>query len=168
MALVVRTARVSYGGSDRLDITWRSSTGPGRAFAPSWAILEEALVARKRAAKLREEVVLRDRLGADPAGDGHAQAQADRIEREAFERYREKYRLEMRASYRRHHGSWLWLLARPAVVLVCYCTDVAHCHRTLLASYLGRFGAEIHGELPASMQARQTPTPKKKKERRPA
>ena len=57
MTLRVHTARVSYGGADRLDITRKSAPPEGIAFVPSWAICE--LV--QRAAWARE-------LGLDPRG----------------------------------------------------------------------------------------------------
>ena len=46
MTLVVHTARVTYGGGDRLDITRKSDCAVGKVFAPSWAILRAALVLR--------------------------------------------------------------------------------------------------------------------------
>lgn len=44
MTLVVHTARVSYGGPDRLDITAKSGV---KAFAPSWKILGPFLAKRR-------------------------------------------------------------------------------------------------------------------------
>ena len=43
MSLIVHTARVSYGGADRLDVTRKSAGPEGIVFAPSWAILRPAL-----------------------------------------------------------------------------------------------------------------------------
>jgi len=42
MTLEVHTARVSYGGPDRLDVTRKSGTQEGLCFAPSWALLRQA------------------------------------------------------------------------------------------------------------------------------
>ena len=46
MTLRVRTARVSYGGPDRLDVT-RKSGEAGLFLAPSWAILRPVLDKRR-------------------------------------------------------------------------------------------------------------------------
>lgn len=74
--------------------------------------------------------------------------EADQIERLAWERYVPAYTEEMRESYRRTRFAWSALLARDRAVLVCYCTDAAHCHRALLAGILGKLGADVRGELP--------------------
>lgn len=69
---------------------------------------------------------------------------------------------EMRTSAKDAAIAWGWLLARrpvsplahppPApsrVVLACLCQgDPAHCHRTVVASLLGKMGAIVRGELP--------------------
>lgn len=132
MPLLVRTSRVSYSGLDRLDITHKSARGIGRAFAPSWRILEPALRARRNADGLRG-------AGKDAA--------AERLEGAAWERYSEAYRAEMRQSYEAQRPAWTTLLARPSATLVCYCTDPKRCHRTLLAGYLERLGAKVVGEV---------------------
>ena len=44
-------------------------------------------------------------------------------------------------------AAWDALLARPAVVLVCYCTDPARCHRRVLAELLAKLGAVDLGEV---------------------
>ena len=46
VTLRVRTARVSYGGPDRLDVTRKTGTG-GLFLAPSWAILRPVLDRRR-------------------------------------------------------------------------------------------------------------------------
>lgn len=59
--LVVHTARISYGGPDRLDVTRRAvdqarkrgePPPPGAAWAPSWGILEPVIEARRRTPEL--------------------------------------------------------------------------------------------------------------------
>lgn len=47
MTLRIHTARITYRGADRLDITRKSAPPEGMPFAPSWAILGPALKARK-------------------------------------------------------------------------------------------------------------------------
>lgn len=132
MPLLVRTARITYDGPDRLDITWKSSTGMGRAFAPSWGILEPALRARRQAER--------------QAAKGERK-QAEQLIEESWQRYVVSYRAQMHESYRCRREDWERLLRQHTVVLVCYCTDTVHCHRTLLAGYLGKLGATVAGEL---------------------
>lgn len=122
MTLTVYTARISYGGADRLDVTARSGiTGLGAEFAPSWALLRPYL-----------KLV---RSGAMRAGD--------------WLEYSAAYRLEMLESYARHRPVWDALLAREMATLICYCTITPvrpWCHRRLLAAMLVRLGAEDRGE----------------------
>lgn len=116
----VYTARVTYAGADRLDVTRKSANRDGRAFAPSWDILKPALYLR------REHGVA--------AFEAH------------WPRYVLDYTREMRQSYREQRAAWDALLARESVTLLCYCTDPAHCHRTVLAEILGKLGATVKGE----------------------
>lgn len=118
MTLIVRTARVSYGGPDRLDVTRKSATPDGIAFAPSWGILRPALNARR---------------------DGRLD--------EAWPGYVADYTTEMRRSYREQRPAWDALLARETVTLVCYCAQADRCHRTLLAGFLVKLGAKCEGEI---------------------
>jgi hypothetical protein len=128
------TARISTRDSDCFDITRKSGGPDGEAFAPSWAILRPALDARREGDRLRKAL--------DVSGSTF-------IERQAWDRYVPAYTAEMRASYRDNRAAWDALLARSRVVLVCYCTDAARCHRTLLAGILGKLGAHVRGELPS-------------------
>lgn len=47
MTLVVYTARVTYAGPDRLDVTRKTGVGHALAFAPSWKILGPMIKARR-------------------------------------------------------------------------------------------------------------------------
>lgn len=120
MTLAIYTARISYPGPDRLDVTRKTAGPDGLPFAPSWKILGPMLKARKRE-------------------NGPAGALL-------WPEYVVDYTTEMRRSYREHRAAWDALLARAEVTLVCYCNDPAHCHRTLLAGILGKLGATVHGE----------------------
>lgn len=132
MTLHVYSARISYRGEDRLDVT-RKSGQEGLFLAPSWKILRPAIAARKRAAALAME-------------DAIVPALAER--KVAWDRYVPAYLEEMRASYRRELAAWNALLARERVVLVCYCVDAEHCHRYLLRTQiLPKLGAVDGGEL---------------------
>lgn len=118
---LVYSARLSYGGPDRLDVT-RASATEGLFLAPSWAILRPALEALR---------VLRG-----PA-----------LER-AWLDYVERYTDEMRTSYRTSRAAWDGLVARERVVLVCFCTDAARCHRAILREHLlPALGAVDAGEI---------------------
>lgn len=119
MTLLVHTARVTYSGPDRLDIT-RKSGDP--TFAPSWSILRPMLALRREQGPVAVAYV--------------------------WPQYAADYTTEMRASYREHRAAWDALLARDEVTLVCYCTDPMHCHRTVLAEILGKLGATMRGERP--------------------
>lgn len=125
MTLEVWTARISSSDPDRLDITRKSAELDGVIFAPSWAILRPALAARADAKARR-----------DPS-----------IMEAAWAAYEPAYLAEMRRSYVEHRPAWERLLARQRVVLVCFCTDPARCHRTLLAGIMAKLGADVHGEV---------------------
>lgn len=138
MTLQVLTARIGFNDPDVLDIT-RKSGREGLVFAPSWEILRPALRNMKDASEM---------IG---FARNHLDAwNGESLKRRAWWRYVSEYLSEMRASHRNHRQTWDALLARPRVVLVCYCTDPEHCHRTLLgAAILPRLGAEYVGELDA-------------------
>lgn len=138
MTLRIMTSRITYRGTDRLDITRKSGGADGLPFAPSWAILRPALGARLQAETIRKAP---QRAGA-PSNEMRAAA----IEQEAWAAYVPLYTQEMRASYRAQRPAWGALLARERVVLCCYCTDAEHCHRTLLAGFLVKLGAIYEGE----------------------
>jgi hypothetical protein len=121
MPVAIYTARVSYGGRDRLDITRKSGGPNGLPFAPSWSILRPMLDARKRGVTTLEG----DQLWSD---------------------YVRAYTAEMRKSYRAHRTAWDAVLAREVVTLVCYCADSSHCHRRVLSWLLGKCGGLERGE----------------------
>ena len=140
MTLVVYTARMSYGGPDRLDITRATAHNlgeamglpcPGAIFAPSWKILNRALRELEAAKRQRD--------------CGQAQ-RSDHAEQASWVRYSKDYTEEMRQSYRMHRAEWDALLARDVVTLVCFCINPQRCHRTVLAGILGKLGADVKGE----------------------
>ena len=133
VSLVVQSARVSYAGPDRFDVTRKSGGPAGAPFAPSWDILRRVLTARAEADAARQR-------GAD--------LESEEIERGAWTTYRRVYLDEMRQSYRAHADAWRRLLDRPRVVLVCFCPSSEQCHRGLLrAVILPTLGAVDGGEL---------------------
>ena len=128
MSLDVWSARVSSRDPDRLDITRKSGGPAGVIFAPSWRILRPALD--------------RIRIASQMDGPGREAMEAD-----TWARYVPAYLAEMRASYKADRAAWDALLARPRVVLACYCTDPRRCHRTVLGrDILPRLGATWCGE----------------------
>jgi len=131
MPVVVYTARVSYGGVDRLDITRQYGGRDGLPFAPSWSILRPMLDARARW-----------KTDNTPVADRGSEETA------LWETYTVAYLKEMRVSYRRSRAAWRAVLARSEVTLCCVCTDATHCHRTLMAGVFGKLGATIAGERP--------------------
>ena len=119
MTLHAYSARINSADPDRLDVTRKSGTA-GLPFAPSWDILAPALRARR----------------------------TDGASTELYwPRFAERYRAEMRVSYRAQRPAWDALLAQGRVVLVCYCVDAEHCHRALLRGILAKLGARDGGEL---------------------
>ena len=120
MTLQVWTARVSYGGPGRLDVTRKSGDEWAKTFAPSWGLLRPALRARESSAECMAA---------------------------AWAWYVPRFIDEMRRSYTERRADWDRLLAMPRAVLVCYCVDHEQCHRTLLArDILPKLGATYMGE----------------------
>jgi hypothetical protein len=64
--------------------------------------------------------------------------------------YRTWYLDVLRRSYRSQRAHWEVLLARPLVVLLCYCRPEQFCHRYLLAETLTTLGAAYRGEILAA------------------
>ena len=124
MTLHVQSARINYGGPERLDVTRKSGTD-GLFLAPSWKILRPALDARRRETD-----------------------EPSRHVSVAWANYVSAYFDEMRRSYVDNRAAWTALLARERVVLCCYCTDPEHCHRALLRGrILPALGAVDEGEI---------------------
>lgn len=134
MSLRVYTARITYVGEDRFDVSRQSGGRDAAPFAPSWAILRPAIAARRKAAEMR------------PVNA----ARADEIEANAWATYVPQYRAEMLASWRDNREAWLELLRRETATLCCYCVSQPgqelRCHRRLLAGYLEKLGAVYCGE----------------------
>lgn len=118
----VYTSRVGCRDPDALDVTRKSAGPAGLPFAPSWALLRRALPKLAKGAPVVTP-----------------------------EQYEVEYRAEMAASRARDPGAWEAMLARPRVVLLCYCASKSdRCHRRLLARMLVELGGSDHGELSAA------------------
>lgn len=159
-----------------MDIT-RKSGREGLFLAPSWAILRPALDARAEAGVLLKECEAEaKRLGGYEDGNGFPtfdpfpyQRDAEAITERAWRVYKPQYIAEMRISIGMMPGhrqwtdetqaawdrgvrpsprDWRWLLGLTRVILCCYCTDAAHCHRTVLRTdILPTLGAVDEGEM---------------------
>ena len=147
MTLLVHTARVSYDGPDRIDVTRGSATASGLPFSPSWTILrpaKELLHLADQLATIANDAPL---LPGMAAMDRAIPAKvSEAIAGNTWALYAAAYLGEMRESYRPERRAWDELLARESVTLVCYCVDPARCHRTLLAEILVKLGATYLGE----------------------
>jgi uncharacterized protein YeaO (DUF488 family) len=129
MPLQIYTARISYSGPDRLDVT----RAGGSIFGPSWDLLDAG-----RSGEIEwvtyVEIYMRQMRWCWQPGDNPAD---------------ERRRAEVRQR-------WLELLRRDRVVLCCYCVNPKRCHRTVLAGLLVKAGehvgmpAEYLGELDPS------------------
>lgn len=130
MPLIVYTSRLpthgqpGYVGPGRLDITRGTGGAGGSPFAPSRPLLDEANRRKRKAHNLEHALTA------------------------MWAWYAPLYMAEMRGSYVTHRPVWLALLARPFVVLCCYCGTAHRCHRRLLAEILVKLGAHDAGELP--------------------
>lgn len=136
-AVVVFTARVSYRRADALDVTAKSATDDGLAFAPTWRLVAPVIAARRHLDALREQ-----------GAAGESIENAEGALEAMWPLYVDAFRDQMRESHGRPRTApWRRLLARRCVTLTCYCTDPARCHRTLLArDMLPRCGAVYGGE----------------------
>nr|WP_320013521.1 hypothetical protein [uncultured Desulfobacter sp.] len=52
----------------------------------------------------------------------------------------------MQKSYRENSRIWKGVLGRDEVTLFCFCASGTDCHRSLLAGYLEKLGAEYMSE----------------------
>jgi hypothetical protein len=137
VSLVVHAARMGYRGVDYLDVSLQGNMrradagevgghrGIGLAFCPSPGLLYPYISKRK----------------------------FGRLQPSDWPVYREAYLAEMRQSYRTARVAWDALLALPEVTLLCFCTDPAECHRTVLGGILAKLGAEVRGERPPAAPA---------------
>lgn len=116
------TARVSYGGPGRIQITAAGDDEFGKNFAPTWKLVNwgKSMLA-------------------------HASTEA--AKEWAFKAYAERYRMQMLLRFKSHRSAWDELLMREEAVLCCFCNHHAHCHRYLLAEFLQKLGATYLGEL---------------------
>ena len=58
----------------------------------------------------------------------------------SWEDYSQRYRELMLSSYKRNQRAWHEILEKGVLTLLCYCRASDHCHRYLLADFLGKLG----------------------------
>lgn len=148
MTLTVCSSRIGNSDPDCLNITRKGNHPQGVIFAPSETILRPALHARDEANKLRRDA---DDLTIAPTGGERLLLllQATHIESSMWEWYEPAYTEEMRVSYKANRHAWQAILAKPRVILLCYCAKAVlpHCHRVVLRSIFVKLGAVDGGEL---------------------
>lgn len=115
--LQVYTARLTYHGSDRLDISKKGRDPVGSIFAPSTSLVEKVQKAFRQGGSF-----------------------------DSWRTYDREYQIEMGSSYLTHRAVWDELLSQDSVTLVCYCQDPDKCHRSVLARILAGYGATDMGE----------------------
>lgn len=147
--LQIHTANINNRDPDRLDVTRQSGGTRGWPFAPSWGILRPVLDARKHAkallvkARRRPEHRILYELLALAAVDS------------ARAVFAPLFYQEMVVSQGVYKSAWGAVLDLPRVVLVCYCKDPMHCHRTRLArDVFPALGAVCCGELDVQVATR--------------
>lgn len=130
--LTIYTARVTYAGPYRLDVTRKGADPIGVAFAPTWAIVAPVIEARRSGGDMEAawlayvpQYTAEMRIS---AGLPSARFGAD--ERAASNR-----------GVLPRPSAWADVLAREQVVLVCFCVEPERCHRRLLAGFLAKTGA---------------------------
>lgn len=159
--LVVETARISYGGPDKLNVT-RGSGGPlGNAFAPSHDLLARYMESIRVARRIETDAEAHEKTVSQARPDmtglilKKAKIEAEEARARAFEAYAPEFLAEMRESYVKNRRLWHTLLAKGHVVFVCYCVDPERCHRFLLRTKVfPKLGAVDGGELPLEAQRR--------------
>lgn len=135
---LIQSARIGYIGKHALDISRKSGKGNGLLFAPSWDILNPVI-------KLRRELdaLLEDTIGADVIARDYAES----MENAAWADYVPRFTDEMRRSFASNRDRWIDVIREPRVVLLCYCTHKAHCHRHLVRSMLAKVGRSVGREV---------------------
>jgi hypothetical protein len=129
--LTIHTARISYSGEDRLDVTAKSAPAEGKPFAPTWPLVKWGLSMREQA---KRKLATRE-------------PNARSFNEWWWKIYRMRYEGQMEGSGARFKVTWDALLKRERVVLVCYCTEPERCHRSVLAELLAAKGAYYAGEI---------------------
>jgi hypothetical protein len=142
MMLAVFTGRINVRDPDLLDITRAGANRARRAGEPAvgefLAPSDRILWPLKDACKNLLTSLLEGKIS-----EAEHSARAE----ELGHGYEADYTEEMRRSYRERRGEWRALLARPRVVLGCYCPDAEHCHRGIAARILAKCGAQHRGEV---------------------
>lgn len=119
--LTISTSRITYSGSDRLDITAKSAdTFEGKLFAPTWDMV----------------------MGVKAY---HGDTRFPNVKPISSEEYNQRYYQLLRERYAKNKQVFMDLINRESVVFCCYCSgDSVHCHRHLASDILQKIAAH-HG-----------------------
>jgi hypothetical protein len=124
---VIYTAQYRYPGPDRLDITVKGKDPIGRAFAPTWDMVNGV----KKGTLLKyeyEAIEVEKRTGVRPQS------------------YEGIYYQMMNQSWAACRQAWTDVWNRPEVTFVCFCPADSFCHRYLLANLFVSMRAQYFGE----------------------
>jgi uncharacterized protein YeaO (DUF488 family) len=118
--LKISTSRITYHGSDRLDITVKTaSTIEGKLFAPTW----DMVTGVKKY---------------------HGDTRFPNVKPISSEEYDQRYYQLLRDRYAKNKQVFIDLVHRESVVFCCYCSEPNHCHRRLAMDILNKI-AQAHG-----------------------
>jgi uncharacterized protein YeaO (DUF488 family) len=117
--LTISTSRITYSGSDRIDVTIKSaSTIEGKLFAPTW----EMVTGVKKY---------------------HGDTRFSNVKAISSEEYDQRYYQLLRDRYAKNKQVFIDLIHRESVVLCCYCNSPENCHRHLAVDILSKI-AQAH------------------------
>jgi hypothetical protein len=115
--LTISTSRITYSGSDRLDITIKSaSTIEGKLFAPTWEMVTGVKAY-------------------------HGDTRFPNVTPISSEEYDQRYYQLLRERYAKNKQLFIDLIHRESVVLCCFCNSPENCHRRLAADILSKLAA---------------------------
>jgi len=118
--LTISTSRITYSGSDRLDITIKTAnTIEGKLFAPTW----DMVTGVKKF-----------------YGDNRF----PNVKAISSEEYDQRYYQLLRERYAKNKQIFIDLIHRESVVLLCFCNLPESCHRSLACDILHKI-AQYHG-----------------------
>ncbi len=139
-SLLLQSARINYRGKCALDVT-RKSGKAGLIMAPSWGILNPAIVVRKKLDALIKQQKALPECDRESLRNAiiDAMADADR----AWDEYVLRFTDEMRRSWRSNRDMWVAMLSQSRLVLCCFCNHKHQCHRHLLRAMLVKAGEKI-------------------------
>lgn len=111
--LTIHTARITYAGTNKLNITVKSATEQGRIFAPTWEL-----------------------VGGHKHFHNPDDSRWQNYPALSDEQYTQKYYELIRNRYHQDPTPFIELVKSKSLVLCCYCAKDTFCHRHLAADIL--------------------------------